>query len=108
MPVTVRQYDDFDLQLRPAPDGTYEAAVLRSPAGETRQPFALSQSPADLAAQLPDVERAIAQGGDTGVAVAIRYGAMLFASLFTGKLLQLYDQSVSHVQSRGRCRCRRP
>ncbi len=102
MPVTVRQYDDFDLQLRPAPDGTYEAAVLRSPAGETRQPFALSQSPADLAAQLPDVERAIAQGGDTGVAVAIRYGAMLFASLFTGKLLQLYDQSVSHVQSRGR------
>ncbi len=102
MPVTVRQYEDFDLQLRPTQDGAYEAAVLRSPAGETRQPVVLPQSPAEVSAQLADVERAITDGGDAGVAVAIRFGAMLFASLFTGKVLQLYDQSLSHVRSRGR------
>ena len=102
MPVTVRQYDDFDLQIRPVQDGDFEAAVLRSPAGEARQPFALPQSPAEIAALLPEVEAAITGGDDAGVAQAIRFGAMLFTALFTGKLLQLYDQSLSHAQSRGR------
>jgi len=102
MPVTVRQYDDFDLQVRPFQDGDFEAAVLRSPAGEARQPFTLPQSPAEMAALLPEIEAAIAGGNDSGVAQAMRFGAMLFTALFTGKLLQLFDQSLSHAQSRGR------
>ncbi|MFZ1771731.1 MAG: hypothetical protein WAU00_21145 [Caldilinea sp.] len=52
MMAIAHRYETFDLQLRPARDGAYEAAVLRSPAGEVRRSFTLPLTAEELTAQV--------------------------------------------------------
>ena len=98
-----RQCDEFDLQIRPLDDGLYEAAVLRSPAGETRHRFAFPLSATLSTSQMAQVEAAISGRAPVKDDAARFLGSRLFTAVFAAGVLQAYDQSLSLAVSRGRC-----
>ncbi|MBE2238851.1 MAG: CHAT domain-containing protein [Caldilineaceae bacterium] len=97
MMAIAHQYETFDLQLRPARDGAYEAAVLRSPVGEVRRIFTLPLTAEELTAQVEHVK----QADEGSVDRAKVLGGMLFSAIFGERVLQVYDRSVNHVQGHG-------
>lgn len=102
IPASAPQVDDFDLQLRPTHAGAYEAAVLRSPAGEVRRTFTLPLPAAAIETQQQRLAAALRHPLDHDDAIASALGGMLFASVFAGGVLQAYDQSLGLARSHAR------
>jgi len=96
------KYHTFRLQIGHGPTGGYLGQVVLSPKGEAQAQLALNVSPDEVAALNAHFSRSIAGGrhfaadDDKGPRRSSpeELGARLFAALFQGKVLSLYERSL--------------
>lgn len=96
------QLRDFELEIGPALDGVYPVAVLNSPSGQARGRMTLPWPAAKLPQRIAAWEDAVAgAGGPQAGNQARTWAGALFAALFAGDVLTVYERSRQAAEDNG-------
>jgi CHAT domain-containing protein len=95
------EYQDFEIEITRTSDGVYQVNVIRTPAGEIRQPFTFGLSDGELRERLDQIEDTLrykkknlsAKQKRAKLAAMKTFGGALFDALINDNLKSLYDQS---------------
>jgi hypothetical protein len=100
---------DFEVEIRSGVGREYEVAVIRSPAGEARQPMVFPFDELALQVRLQTLEIALLRSGGARRRLASdeertveAFGAELFDALITGEVRSRFDMSRSEAQRQGK------